>query len=100
MAFFLAHRFLILSIIALVLGIGVSVLYYRKKQRVLREIDQILVMCRGTDSWRSKSEFRLAPSLEGLEGDLHQRSLFALLRIREKIWDHYHSHLEKDGDRH
>ncbi len=100
MAFFLAHRFLSLSLLAAVLGIGVSVLYYRRKQSLLREIDQILVMCRGTDCWRSKSEFRLAPSLEGLEGDLRNRSLFALLRIRENIWDHYHSHLEKDDQNH
>jgi hypothetical protein len=97
MVFFLAHRLLVLPILVVVLGIGVSVVYYRKKQRVLREIDQILAMCRGTKCWLSKSEFKLAPSLEGLEGDLHERSLFALLRIREKMWGHYHIHLEKDG---
>lgn|GEM_PF-5485958 len=93
---FPAHRLLILFVLLPVLGIGFSVLYYRKKQSLLREINEVLAMCRSTDSWRSRSEFSLAPSLEGLEGELDTRSLFALLRIRDKVWRHYRIHSEKD----
>lgn len=95
---FSAHRFLILSVFLPVLGIGVSVLYYRKKQSLLREINEVLAMCRSTDSWRSRSEYRLARSFEGIEDELHTRSLFALLRIRDKVWRHYQIHSEKDDE--
>jgi hypothetical protein len=95
-----AHRFLILSVFVPVLAISLSLLYYRKKQSLLREINEVLAMCRGTDSWRSKSEFRLAPSLEGIEGELDRRSLFALVRIRHKVWRHYRVHSEKDDQHH
>jgi len=95
-----AHRLLILYVLVPVLGIAVSVLYYRKKQSLLREINEVLAMCRSTDSWRSKSEFRLAPSLEGIEDELDRRSLFALVRIRDKVWRHYQIHSEKDDQHH
>jgi hypothetical protein len=101
--FLLAHRLLVLSIIAVVLGVSIYVLralYYREKRSVLRDVEEILDMARRTDSWSSRSEFRLCPSLEGLEGELHRRTLFALIRIRKEVWRHYHRHLERDDDRH
>ena len=95
-----AHRLLILYVFVPVLGIGLSVLYYRKKRSLVREINEVLAMCRSTDSWLSRSEFRLAASLEGIEGELDRRSLFALLRIRDKVWRYYQIHSEKDDEHH
>ncbi|MFC1485851.1 hypothetical protein ACFL55_02365 [Candidatus Latescibacterota bacterium] len=70
--------------------------YYTEKDKIIKDINEIIEDCRGCNSFDEKSESKMYSWLELGEGGLHRKSLFTLKKIKKEMERYYKIHFEED----